>query len=89
MALEPRHQCGAKRDLLVPVEGVGVEAVVVDADAVVRVARRHRHLDHRRQQVGGRAGVVELGHRRVAQVEPRLRGAEHQPDDEDGEQDQE
>lgn len=73
-------------DLLGLVGGVDVEAVVVDADAVVGVVGGDGDLEGGSEVVG--AGEVELGEGEVADVEFGLGGAEDEPDDEDGEEDE-
>uniref|UniRef100_A0A0A9GTR3 Uncharacterized protein n=1 Tax=Arundo donax TaxID=35708 RepID=A0A0A9GTR3_ARUDO len=78
---------GGDGDLEAAVLGEGVDAVVVDADAVVGVARRQRDL-HGDGEVGG-GGDVDADDGDVVEVEARLAGAEDQPDDEHDEEDDE
>ena len=82
VALVHLRQPGRQRDLLVLVGRRDVEAVVVDADAAVRVAGGERHLRRRGEQRRRAVGQVELPERGVLQVEARVGGAEDQVDDE-------
>lgn len=84
--LEEGRQRGGHRDLHRPVLGVHVGAVVVDADAVVGVARRQRGL-HGDGEVGGGADV-DAHDAHVVEEEARLGGAEDEPDDEHDEEDE-
>jgi hypothetical protein len=81
VALVRGRQRRAGRHLLVLVGRVRVEAVVVHAHAAVGVARGEGHL----QRGGERRGAVgegQLAERGVLEVEARVRGAEHEVDDE-------
>lgn len=78
---------GAGGDLLTVVAGVGHEVVVVDPDAIVRVAGREGDLEDGGEE-GGVDGEVELDEGGVLEVEAGLGGAEDEPDDEDDEEDE-
>lgn len=88
VALVDGRQRGGDGDLLVLVGGVDVEAVVVDPDPVVGVARGDGDLEHGREEGGGRGcrrgvcGKVELAERGVLEEEARVGRAEDEVDDE-------
>jgi hypothetical protein len=85
VALVHRRQRRGQRHLLVLVRRVRVQAVVVHAHAAVRVARGEGHLQRGGERAGGGGAVVgevQLPERRVLEVEARVRGAEHEVDDE-------
>lgn len=76
-------------DLLAPVGGESVELVVVDADAIVGVARGGGDVQDSGEDVGVACGEVELQYRGILEVELGLGGSEEEePDDEDGEEDE-
>lgn len=74
-----RYGCTV-RDLLVPVGGVDVEPVVVDADLVVRVPGRYGDLEIGGQEVGN--GGVEGVNGNVLEDETGLGRLQNGPDDE-------
>ncbi|KAK8475530.1 hypothetical protein V6N11_028175 [Hibiscus sabdariffa] len=75
------RECSAGCDLLVPVCGVDVEPVIVDADSVVGVPGRHRDLETGSEEIGD--GGVEAVYGGVLEDEPGLVGTEDGPNDED------
>lgn len=90
VALVAERERRAPGDLLAPVGGEGVELVVVDADAIVGVARGEADVQDEGEGVGVAGGEVELLDGGILEVELRPGGSEkEEPDDEDGEEDEE
>lgn len=79
VALVRRRQQRRQRDLLAAVGGVDVDSVVVNADAVVRVAGGESDLEGGREEAspGGNVECVDGG---VLEDEVGTRGAEDEPD---------
>jgi len=78
---------GAVGDLLAPVSDVGFEAVVVDSDVVVRVARDKRDLEVRCQEIGH--GGVEGVNGDVLESESRFGWSKDGPYEKNSDQDKE
>jgi len=87
VALVDGRDGGAVGDLLAPVSDVGFEAVVVDSDVVVRVARDKRDLEIGGEEVGD--GGVEGVNGDVLESEGGFGGSEDGPYEKNSEQDKE
>ncbi|KAH0471119.1 hypothetical protein IEQ34_000842 [Dendrobium chrysotoxum] len=87
VALVARRELCSGGNLLVFVFSEDVEAIVVDSDAIVRVAGRDGDLKVRGEEicVGGEAELVDRG---VLDQEFGLSGTENEPYYEDDEQDE-
>lgn len=87
VALVVRRDPRTKGDLLVPVDGVDVEAVVVDAEVFVGVVCSDSDLEVGGEEV--RDGGVEVVDGDVLKDELRLLRAENCPHEEDGDKEDE
>ncbi|KAG0449225.1 hypothetical protein HPP92_027464 [Vanilla planifolia] len=92
MSLIACGELGGRGDLPILVFGEYIEAIVVDADAIVRVSGRDGDLEADGEEIGeeevGVGGEVELVDGAVLEEEFGLCWAKDEPDHEDDEEDQ-